>query len=318
MPSGYALWTASAVHLHYQTNDYQTNDYQTTMLKAFLKTMRPTQWAKNIFLFTALVFDRKLTHLSPMLTTLAGAALFSLLASAVYVINDIADIESDRQHPQKRYRPIPAGELPLPAAWIGAGGLIAISLSGAYTLSPAFLVISLLYLALNLTYSKWLKHIPILDVMILASFYVIRVTAGVTLINVRRFSPWLYVVTTLFALFIGFGKRRAELALSTAEAQQHRRSLDGYTLPLLDQLITIVSGTTIVAYSLYTFSAPNLPENNAMMLTIPFVLYGLFRYLYLLQIGKGGAPEEIAFSDRPLQAAIIMWGLSILLIFYIF
>ena len=294
-------------------------NYQTKMLiKSFLKTMRPIQWAKNIFIFTALVFDRKLTHTSALLSTLAGAALFSLLASAVYIINDIADIEADRQHPKKRHRPIPAGELSLPLAWTGASGLILLTLTTAYLLEPAFLLICLFYLTLNLTYSKWLKHIPILDVMVLASFYVIRVTVGITLIEINRFSPWLYVVATLFALFIGFGKRRAELALSDQKAKQHRRVLDGYTLSLLDQLITIISGTTIVAYSLYTFSAPNLPENDCMMLTIPFVLYGIFRYLYLIQMGEGGAPEEIAFTDRPLQIAIFLWGVSVLLIFYIF
>ncbi len=278
--------------------------------------MRPTQWAKNIFIFTALVFDRKLTHPTALLHTVAGAAAFSLLASAVYIINDIADIEADRQHPKKRHRPIPAGELSLPIAWAGAAGLVTLSLTGAFYLSPTFAALCLFYFILNLAYSKWLKHIPLLDVMVLASFYILRVTAGVTLIDTQRFSPWLYVVTTLFALFIGFGKRRAELTL--ADKNAHRRVLDGYTIPLLDQLITIVSGTTIVAYSLYTFSAPNLPKNDAMMLTIPFVLYGLFRYLYLLQMGEGGAPEEIAFTDRPLQIAIILWGISVLTIFYIF
>ena len=293
-------------------------NHQTKMLKAFLKTMRPTQWAKNVFIFTALVFDRKLTHPSPLLRTIAGAVIFSLLASAVYIINDIADIEADRQHPKKRHRPIPAGELPLPLAWAGAIGLIFLTLSSAYLLEPAFLLICIFYLTLNLAYSKWFKHIPILDVMVLASFYITRVTVGTTIIDVKRFSPWLYVVTTLFALFIGFGKRRAELSLSDQNAPQHRRVLDGYTLPLLNQLITIISGTTIVAYSLYTFSAPNLPENNAMMLTIPFVLYGIFRYLYLLQIGEGGAPEEIAFTDRPLQITILLWGISIITIFYVF
>lgn len=288
------------------------------MLKALLKTMRPTQWAKNVFVFTALVFDRKLTHPTALLHTIAGAVLFSLLASAVYIINDIADIEADRQHPKKRHRPIPAGELPLPLAWAGAMGLIFLALASAYLLEPAFFLLCVFYLFLNLAYSKWFKHIPILDVMVLASFYLIRVTVGITLIDVKRFSPWLYVVTTLFALFIGLGKRRAELALSAQEAKQHRRVLDGYTISLLNQLITIISGTTIIAYSLYTFSAPNLPENNTMMLTIPFVLYGIFRYLYLLQMGEGGAPEEIAFTDRPLQIAIILWGISIVTIFYVF
>jgi len=280
--------------------------------------MRPPQWSKNVFIFTALVFDRKLTHPSPLLHTIAGAAIFSLLASAIYIINDIADIEADRQHPKKRHRPITAGELPLPAAWAGALGLILVTLTGAYFLEPTFLFICIIYMVLNLAYSKWIKHIPILDVMVLASFYIIRVTVGVTLIDVKRFSPWLYVVATLFALFIGFGKRRAELALSDQKAQQHRPVLDGYTIPLLNQLITIISGTTIIAYSLYTFSAPNLPPNNIMMLTIPFVLYGIFRYLYLIQIGEGGAPEEIAFTDRPLQIAILFWCISIVSIFYIF
>lgn len=138
------------------------------------------------------------------------------------------------------------------------------------------------------------------------------------LIEVKRFSPWLYVVTSLFALFIGLGKRRADLMLKTNHSGTLPSGLGGYTISLLDQLINIVSGTTIVAYSLYTFSAPNLPENHSMMLTIPFVLYGIFRYLFLIQIGEGGAPEEIALSDRPLQAAILLWIFSILIIFYIY
>ncbi|MBS3750125.1 MAG: decaprenyl-phosphate phosphoribosyltransferase [Anaerolineales bacterium] len=288
------------------------------MLRAVIRSMRPKQWVKSIFLFVALVFDRKLLHLDAFLRTLIGAVLFSLMASAVYIINDIADIESDRNHPKKRHRPIASGKLPTSTAWVIGVGLMLASLTLAYLLEPAFMVIGVLYLALNLSYSTWLKHIPLLDVLILASFYVLRVQAGVTLIEVKRFSPWLYVVTTLFALFIGFGKRRAELSLLSQEANQHRSVFEGYTIDLLDQLITIVSGTTIVAYSLYTFSAPNLPENHAMMLTIPFVLYGLFRYLYLLQMGKGGAPEEIAYTDRPLQVSILLWSISILVIFYIF
>ncbi len=160
---------------------------------------------------------------------------------------------------------------------------------------------------------------PLLDVMIIASGFVLRIASGVALINVERFSPWLYVVTTLLALYLGFGKRRAELNLLASGAGEHRKVLEGYSLPLLDQLITIVSATTIVAYSLYTFSAPNLPANHTMMLTIPFALYGIFRYLYLIQVKNyGGAPEEMLLTDRPLQIAIALWGISILLIFYIF
>jgi 4-hydroxybenzoate polyprenyltransferase len=288
------------------------------MIRAVIKSMRPKQWAKSIFVFTALVFDRKLLHPDALLRTLAGAVLFSLLASSIYIFNDISDRESDRSHPEKKHRPIASGALPVQAAWAAGIGLAVISLILAFLLERDFLILSLVYIALNISYSAWLKHIALIDVLVLASFYVLRVTAGVTLIDVKRFSPWLYVVTSLFALFIGLGKRRAELMLSSEGALHSRRVLDGYTLDLLDQLISIVSGTTIVTYSLYTFFAPNLPENHAMMLTIPFVVYGIFRYLYLLQIGQGGAPEEIALTDRPLQLSIMLWSLSILIIFYIF
>ncbi len=288
------------------------------MLRAIIKTMRPRQWAKSAFIFTALIFDRKLLDLNAFLNTLAGAFLFSLIASAVYTINDISDLEVDRNHPTKKLRPIASGELPVNIAWIVGIGLIIIALPLAYLLSPTFLIICVVYLVLNLLYSTWFKHVPLIDVIVLASFYVLRVTSGVTLIEVKRFSPWLYVVTTLFALFIGLGKRRAELVLQKNEMGGSRPVLDGYTINLLDQLINIVSSTTIVAYSLYTFSAPNLPENHSMMLTIPFVVYGIFRYLYLIQIGQGGAPEDIALSDRPLQLSIILWSLSILIIFYLY
>ncbi len=288
------------------------------MIVALIKTMRPKQWAKSVFIFTALVFDRKLLDQSALLHTLAGAILFSLIASAVYIFNDIADLEADQNHPKKKERPIASGKLPIPTAWAAGIGLILISLPLAYMLSLEFFGICAIYLILNLFYSSWLKHVPLVDVFVLASFYVLRVTAGVTLIEVKRFSPWLYVVTSLFALFIGLGKRRAELVLQINNSNESRPVLEGYTIGLLDQLINIVSGTTIIAYSLYTFSAPNLPDNHSMMLTIPFVLYGIFRYLYLIQIGEGGAPEDIAFSDRPLQGAILLWSFSILMIFYIY
>ncbi len=288
------------------------------MLINLIKTLRPKQWAKNLFIFTALVFDRKLTDKQALLHTLAGAALFSLVASAVYIFNDIADREADQQHPTKKNRPIASGKLTIKAAWSIGIILLLISLPLAYLLSPAFLVICVIYFILNLAYSTKLKHIPLIDVLVLASFYLLRVISGTTLIEVKRFSPWLYVVTSLFALFIGLGKRRAELVLQAKESGGIRPVLDGYSISLLDQLITIVSGTTIVAYSLYTFSAPNLPDNHSMMLTIPFALYGIFRYLYLIQAGEGGAPEDIALSDRPLQAAILLWILLVLLVFYLY
>ncbi len=154
--------------------------------------------------------------------------------------------------------------------------------------------------------------------MILASFYVIRVGAGASLIVVHRFSPWLYVFTIFLALYLGIGKRRAELNLLAEDANSHRKSFSGYTLPLLDQLIVVVSSSTILTYSLYTFSAPNLPANHTMMLTIPFVIYGIFRYLYIIHIqGNGGAPDEVLLTDRPLQVAVILFGLAVVAILYL-
>lgn len=289
------------------------------MLHALLKTMRPRQWPKNVFLFAALVFDKQLFIADSLLRTLAGFALFCLISSSVYVFNDLADVEADRQHPVKKNRPIASGALPTSAAWVAGILLVLIALGPGYWLSPAFAAVMAGYLVINLAYSKWLKHVPILDVLIIAAGFVLRVAAGVTLIHVERFSPWLYVVMTLLALYLGFGKRRAELALLASGAGTHRKVLDGYTIPLLDQYIVIVSSTTIVAYSLYTFSAPNVPENHTMMLTIPLMVYAIFRYLYLIHVeDKGGEPEEILLSDRPFQIAMGLWALTVLSVFYIF
>ncbi len=300
-------------------DDSNICDYHFSMLKAIIKTMRPKQWAKNVFLFVALVFDRKLTNFPAVLHIVGGFILFSLFASVVYIINDIADVESDRNHPKKRYRPIAAGQLPITVAWVAAIIILLIIIPVAYLLSPGFLAIAIFYLLLNLSYSKWLKHVVLLDIIVLASFYVIRVAAGVALIETQRFSPWLYIFTTFLALLIGAGKRRAELAQMDQDANNSRRVLDGYTLSFLDQLTTLASGMSIITYSLYTFSAPNMPENHIMMLTIPFILYSIFRYQYLIQVKNGGgAPEELILSDPPLQVAIALYGLAVLLIFYIF
>ena len=290
------------------------------MIKYLIKEMRPKQWTKNAFIFAALVFDRQLLKWQSLEHTLYAFIIFCLLSSSVYIINDLLDVEADRNHPVKKNRPIAAGKLPIPVAIIAAVVFIVISLVGAYFVSVPLLIVSAAYFLMNLAYSKWLKHFPLIDVMIIAAGFVLRVVAGVSVIHVERFSPWLYVVMSLLALYIGFGKRRAEMAVLGIENQgSHRKVLDGYSITLIDQLITIVSSTTIIAYSLYTFSAPNLPENHAMMLTIPFVLYGIFRYLYLIQIKHaGGEPEEILLKDRPLQVDVALWGLAVLLIFYIF
>ena len=287
------------------------------MLKGIIKSFRIKQWVKNGFLFAGIIFDRQLFNSPAFLKTSFGFIIFCILSSAVYFFNDIFDIGADRQHPIKSSRPIASGKISVVTASSIAFLLSAIALSCAYFLSPSFFILCTIYFLMNILYSKWLKHIPILDVMIIAAGFVLRVAAGVSLIKVERFSPWLYVVTTLLSLFIGFGKRRAELVLLSDEANQHRIVFEGYSLLLLDQLITIVSSITLVSYSLYSFSAPNLPENHSMMLTIPFVLYGIFRYLYLIQIEQsGGAPEELVLNDRPLQISIFLYGLSVVIIFY--
>ena len=288
------------------------------MLKALLKTMRPRQWTKNIFIFAALVFDKQLLIFHAFVRTAAGFILFCLISSAVYIFNDLADVEADREHPEKKNRPIASGKLPVSTALTAGILLVIAALSLGFWLSPDFSLVLAVYFLINLAYSKWLKHILILDVLVLAAGFVLRVGAGVTIIHVERFSPWLYVVMTLLALYLGFGKRRAELSLLATDASSHRKVLEGYSIPLLDQYIMIVSGTTIVAYSLYTFSAPNVPANHTMMLTIPFVLYAIFRYLYLVQIKHaGGEPEEILLSDRPLQIALLLWALVVVAVFYL-
>ena len=288
------------------------------MLKAIIRAMRPRQWAKNVFIFAAIVFDEQLTQREPLLRTIAGFILLCMISSAVYILNDIADVEADRQHPKKRKRPIAAGELSVPTARVIGIGLAVFSLAASFQLERDFGWIVALYFVLNLLYSFWLKHTPIIDVMIIAAGFVLRVAAGVALIEVARFSPWLYVCTTLLALIIGFGKRRAEIILLADGANTHRKVLDGYTIGFLDQLIVVVSASTIMAYSLYTFSAQNLPSNHLMMLTIPFVIYGVFRYLYLIHVeNAGGAPEELILTDRPLLVTIVLWGLLAVLILYL-
>jgi len=289
------------------------------MLKAIIKELRIHQWIKNMFLLIPLVFDRQLFLVEPLTRTIIGFFIFCFVSSSVYLINDVMDVEADRLHPKKKNRPIASGELPIPFAIAIASFLVIGSFIGAYFLSIAFLIILVFYFFINLAYSIKLKHIPLLDVFIIAAGFVLRVGAGVSIIEVERFSPWLYAVTTVFALFFALGKRRGELATIQTSNNNQRKVLDGYTIPLLDQFITIISATTLISYSLYTFSAPNLPENHSMMLTIPFAIYGIFRYLYLIQVkNEGGAPDELVLSDRQLQITFLLFAISVLIIFYLF
>ncbi len=286
---------------------------------ALLKTMRPKQWTKNVVVFAPLVFDEKLFQAALLGRTALAFALFCLISSTVYIINDLVDIEKDRQHPKKRLRPLPAGVLSPRVALAAAGVFILISFPLAWWLDRSFALILLSYLLLNIAYSFYLKHLVIIDVLVIATGFVLRVAGGVAVVGVERFSPWLYLVVTLGALFLGFGKRRHELLLLDQGADAHRAILAEYTIPFLDQLIGLVTSTMVIAYSLYTFSAPNLPDNHAMMLTIPFVLYGLFRYLYLIHVKKeGGAPDELLLSDKALLATGALWVLAVVIVLYSF
>ena len=288
------------------------------MIINLVKTMRPKQWIKNICIFAPLTFDVKLFNLRYLAQTIAGFVLLCLVSGTVYLINDLADIEKDRQHPRKRNRPLASGQLATGAAVIAAIIIPLAALPLGFLLHPIFGFILTGYLLLQIAYSFWLKGIVIIDVMLIAAGFLLRVAAGVPLVNTERFSPWLYVCMTLLALLFGFGKRRHELVLLQENAQMHRQSLQEYNLSLLDHVISIVTASTLLAYALYTFSAEGLPPNHTMMLTIPFVLYGIFRYLYLIHVkGMGGAPEEIVLSDRPLQATFVLWGLSVIIVMYL-
>ncbi len=288
------------------------------MLGGLIKTMRPKQWFKNVFVFAPLIFDEKLFQPRYLLPTVAGFVLLCLTSGTVYIINDLADIEKDRNHPKKRNRPLAAGELSIGAARGAAVLIPLVALPLGFLLDVWLGGILTAYLFLQIGYSFWLKNFVIIDVMIVASGFLLRVAAGVPLVEAERFSPWLYVCMMLLALLIGFGKRRHELVLLKEGAAGHRQALEHYNLPLLDHILSIVTASTLVAYALYTFSAPNLPRNHTMMLTIPFVLYGIFRYLYLIHVKElGGAPEEVVLSDRALQASILLWGASVVVVMYV-
>ncbi len=287
-------------------------------IKPYLKAMRPIQWAKNGFMFIPLIFDAKLTNLPALRMTVLGFIIFCLLYSGIYLFNDIIDREADRLHPKKSSRPIASGQIKVKSAWIVSITLVAGSLAAAALLKFEFFLTALIVVLINVLYTFWLKKIPLIDVLTIGILFVLRVIAGVILITVKVFSPWLYLMTFMLSLYLGFGKRRSELISLPETAGQTRVVLNGYTLDLLDQLITIVSSVTIMAYSLYTFSGPTLPGNNFMMLTIPIVAYGIFRYHYLIQIeNAGGAPEDILLKDRPLRLTLITYGIAVLIGIYL-
>ena len=280
--------------------------------------MRPHQWTKNAFVLAALVFSQQLFEPSYVVRTLLAFAAFCLLSSSVYIFNDIVDRDDDRNHPQKRSRPIAAGELSIEQASFGGGALIAVGLGISFFLGRAFIAAAASYLILQAAYIFFLKRVVLLDVRSISLGFVIRAVAGAAAISVF-ISPWLILCTFLVALFLALAKRRHELIFLNEEAAAHRSNLADYSVPLLDQLISIVTSATIISYSVYTLS-PSVTEefgNRYMVLTIPFVLYGIFRYLYLVYVkDKGGNPTRVLLADVPLLVSAVLWGLTAVSIIY--
>ena len=293
-----------------------------TLIRAAVLSTRPVQWVKSALVFLPLAFslderwsfDDTALLGELLIRALAGAVIFAALSGAVYIANDLFDRERDRAHPRKRHRPIASGEFPSAAAHTTAVLLIAASLTGGFLLGTGFGIVCAAFLAINLGYSSFLKGAIILDVMMVSAGYILRVVAGAQVIDVEA-SPWLYTTIGLGALFIALSKRYSELKSAGANASSQRSVLGQYSKDFLSQLISVTSTATLVAYALYTFEATNVPENDSMMLTIPFVVFGLFRYLYLVNhTDDAESPELVMLKDKPLVAAVLLWVVTAIVI----
>jgi len=286
------------------------------MLKGILSSMRPGHWVKNLIVFAALIFAQAYAEPDKIILALAAFAAFCFGSSAVYIINDIFDRENDKKHPVKSKRPIASGAVSIPGAIVAAIILFLLSLAFASYANLLTVLALLVYIMLNLAYSAFLKHLVIIDVMTIAAGFVIRAVAGGFAIEVPV-SPWLLVCTTLLALFLGFGKRRHELGLLSAEAVNHRKSLENYSMPFLDQMISVVTASTVVAYAFYTLSPEVVDRFGTAWLsaTIPFVLYGIFRYLFLIfHKEMGGNPTKLMLADKPLLVCVLLWLMTVLIV----
>ncbi|HEY5997984.1 MAG TPA: decaprenyl-phosphate phosphoribosyltransferase [bacterium] len=285
---------------------------------AIVRSARPQQWVKNVLVFAPLVFAQQAREPRALGLATAAFALFCLASGAVYLVNDLLDCEQDRQHPRKCRRPIAAGELAPRVAGAAAAVLGALALAGAALVGPGLVLVLGAYLAISLAYARALKHVVIVDVMTLASGFLLRVVAGGVATGVPL-SMWLLLCTSLLALFLGFGKRRHELVLLEAGAASHRPILAEYSPYYLDQMIAVVTTSTLVCYALYTMdpAVHQKLHTSRLPLTIPFVLYGIFRYLYLVhQKEWGGDPTQAVVGDRPLLVNILLWIIAIVLILY--
>jgi 4-hydroxybenzoate polyprenyltransferase len=288
------------------------------LLANLLLSLRPHQWTKNLFVFGALIFAHKLNDPRAVLSATGAFVVFCALSGAVYLVNDVFDREQDQRHPLKATRPIASGAVSPKLALAAAVGIAAVALVFAFSFGLAFFATSCAYLALLWAYSTHIKHIVILDVLTIAAGFTLRAFAGGAAIAVPV-SHWLLVCTTLLALFLALSKRRHELVLLASQATEHRPSLDHYTPYLLDQMISVVTASTLIAYAFYTISPETTQKfgTTQLSLTIPFPLYGIFRYLYLVhRRDLGGSPAELLLNDRPLLVCVALWALAVIVIIY--
>lgn len=280
--------------------------------------MRIQQWIKNLFMFAALVFAGHLFMVQDLLRLLAGFFCFSFSASSVYIFNDIFDLEKDKLHPLKSHRPLPAGKLGVRTAYAAAAVLFIVGAGVGFAIQMEFGFILLAYVAMNVLYTMKLKEVVILDVMVIAAGFVLRVIAGAEIISVP-ISEWLIICTVLLSLFLGFSKRRHELTILESDANSHRTVLEHYSPYFLDQMIGIVTASTVMSYALYTISDETVRKfgTSRLIYTVPFVLYGIFRYLYLVhKKEEGGNPTKLAVADKPLLVNIILWIITAAIIIY--
>ena len=283
------------------------------MFKEIIISMRPKQWYKNLVLFIGIIFSLNFMDFQLWSNTILGFIIFCVLSGSEYIINDIIDKEKDRKHPKKRKRPIASGRLKVSYALIFAVITVFLALIGAYLINVKFLIISIMFFLLILSYSLVLKHLIIVDILVISMGFVVRAVAGCLAINVF-ISPWLIICAFLLALFLALGKRRHEMFLLGKKAKTHRKVLKDYSVQMLDQMTSIITGALIVSYSLYTF----LTDNIYMMLTVPFVIYGLFRYLFLIHMKNFGGEVEIIFKDKGMLICMSLWIVLTLIVLYLF
>lgn len=285
------------------------------MIELLFIQLRPKQWTKNLLIFAALLFSFETMSLSIVMNTFLGFLLFSFISGCVYILNDYVDREADQNHPLKKNRPMASGALNPYVALTFGGFLLLASLIVSYFQNPLFSVLLIVYFVLNVLYSFILKHVVIIDIMVIAAGFVLRAIAGGLVIHVP-FTPWFLICTLLLSLFLAIGKRRHELFLLENDKGTHRKVLDKYSLALFDQLNSIVTTATIISYSLFTFTSGRTIH---LMWTIPFVIYGIFRYLYLIHVeNKGGSPDRVLFEDKHILVTVILYVVSVVCILVIF